>query len=82
MRQEASYLLVDPFTNMLVFFMSGAIQAVNPFLDRIPRELHEQYITELLTEFMRVNMADTSNSTDDGGIPLKYGLLVAFASKL
>jgi hypothetical protein len=56
--------------------------AVNPFLDRIPKELQEQYITDLLTEIMKLNMADTNNSTDDGGIPYKYGLLVAFARKI
>jgi hypothetical protein len=56
--------------------------AVNPFLDRIPKELQEQYITDHLTELIKLNMADTNNSTGDGGIPYKYRLVVAFARKL
>jgi hypothetical protein len=62
--------------------MSDTMIAVNPFLDRIPEELQEQYITDLLTELMKLNMADTNNSTDDGGIPYKYRSVVALARKL
>jgi hypothetical protein len=79
---EASYVLADPFTNMLVFFMPGTMTSVNAFLDRIPKELQEQYITDYVTEVAKLNMADTNNSTDDGGIPYKYRSVVALARKL
>jgi len=53
--------------------------AVNPFLDRMPRELHEQYMTDFFSEFMK--MTETNKTTDDIVITFKYGLLVAFARK-
>jgi hypothetical protein len=62
--------------------MSETMIAINPFLDRIPRELQEQYMTDLLTELMKLHMAETDNSNDDGGIPYKYILVVALARKI
>jgi len=53
--------------------------AVNPFLDRMPRELHEQYMTNFLSEFMK--MAKTNKTKDDSVISFKYGFIVAFARK-
>jgi hypothetical protein len=61
------------------FFFSDAFQAVNPFVDRIPKELKEQYMTDLLMEFMK--MPEANKNTDDGVISFKYGLVVAFARK-
>jgi hypothetical protein len=63
-----------------VFFMSDALKAVNPFLGRIPRELHEQYMTDFVTEIMETKMTET-NITDDGVILIKYGVIVAFVRK-
>jgi len=60
--------------------MSDTLKSTNPFIDRIPRELQEQYMTDLVTELIKVNMGE-QNITDDGGISLKYGLVVAFARK-
>jgi len=60
--------------------MSDLLKSVNPFIDRIPRELQEQFMTEFVTELIKVNMGEPIN-TDDGGISLKYGLVVAFARK-
>jgi len=60
--------------------MSDTMKAVNPFIDRIPRELQEQYMTDLVTEYIKVIMGEPSNN-DEGGISLKYGLVVAFARK-
>jgi len=60
--------------------MSDLLKSVNPFIDRIPRELQEQYMTDLVTELIKVNMGE-QNNPDDGGISLKYGLVVAFAKK-
>jgi len=71
---ETSYVLADPFINMLVFFMSDAMTAVNPFLDPMPRELHEQYMADCLTEFME--LAETNKTKDDSVISVKYGLIV------
>ena len=78
---EASYVVADPFTNILVFFLcvSDALKAVDPFLDRIPRELHEQYMTDLVTEYMKMPETKTTN---DSVISIKYGLITAFARKL
>ena len=61
--------------------MSDSVKAVNPFIDRIPRELQEQYLKECLTELMKLKMAETNNNTDDGVISFPYGLMVAFARK-
>jgi len=61
--------------------MSGFLKAVNPFLSRIPRELHEQYMTDFLTEIMERKLAERNNKSDDGVILLKYGFIVAFARK-
>jgi hypothetical protein len=78
---EASYVVADPFTNMLVLFMSDSLRAVNPFVDRIPRELHEQYMTDCLTELMETKMAERNKNTEDGVITVKYELIVAFARR-
>jgi hypothetical protein len=62
--------------------MSDALKAVNPFLSRIPRELHEQYMTDFLTEIMETTTAQTNTTvTDDGIILIKYGIIVAFVTK-
>jgi len=60
--------------------MSDALTAVNPFLDRIPRDLQEQYMTDVLTELMK--LAEINKTTDDSVITYKYGIIVAFARKL
>jgi juvenile hormone acid methyltransferase len=60
--------------------ITDTLKSTNPFIDRIPRELQEQYMTDLVTELIKVNMGE-QNITDDGGISLKYGLVVAFARK-
>ena len=73
-------MVADLFTNMLVFFLSDTAKAVNPFIDRIPRELQEHYMTDLVTEVIKVNMGEQTN-TDNGGISFKYGFVVAFARK-
>ena len=52
------------------------MKAVNPFVYHIPRELHEQYMTDFVTEYRKIH-----ENTDDCSIPLKYGLIVAFARK-
>jgi juvenile hormone acid methyltransferase len=62
--------------------MADAMTAVNPFLDRIPTELHEQYMADLLTELIKLNMPETNKNKDDGGISYKYGNTVAFARKI
>jgi prolipoprotein diacylglyceryltransferase len=62
--------------------MSDTLKAVNPFLHRIPTELHEQFMADLLTELMELNMAETSNYTDDGALSVKYVLMFAFARKI
>ena len=61
-----------------VFFIPDAMIAVNPFLDRMPRELHEQYMTDVLTEFMK--LPETNKAPDDV-TTFKYGLIVALARK-
>jgi len=78
---EASYVVADLFTNMLVFFMSDAMKAVNPFVNRMPRELREQYMTDFFTEFVETEMVETKKNTDDGVVMLKYTVIVAFARK-
>jgi hypothetical protein len=61
--------------------MSDSKKAVNPFLERIPRELHEQYLTDSLTELLKLRMTEANNNKDGGVISFKYGLMVAFARK-
>jgi len=60
--------------------MSDLLKSVNPFIDRIPRELQEQFMTDLVTELIKLNMGEKNNSVD-GGILFKYGLVFAFAKK-
>jgi len=78
---EASYVAADPFTNVFVFFMSDSMKAVNPFIDRIPRELQEKFMTDCVTEYIKINTGVQNNNPDDGVISFKYGLMVAFARK-
>ena len=60
--------------------MSDAMKAINPFIDRIPRELQEQYMTDLVTEYIKLNMGEPNN-TEDGSISFKQGIVIAFARK-
>jgi len=59
--------------------MSDAMIAINPFLDRMPRELHEQYMMDCSAEYTKI--AETNKTTDDSVISFKYDLIVAFAKK-
>jgi uncharacterized membrane protein len=58
--------------------MSDAMKAVNPYLDGMPTELHEQYMTDYMTEFMKT---EGINKTTNDGVVLKTGIFVAFARK-
>ena len=76
------HLVADPFIDERRFFiMLDATKAVNPFLDRIPKELHGQYLTNYLTAQMKLKMSETNNNYDDGVNLGTYGLVVAFARK-
>jgi len=61
--------------------MSDSVKAVNPFVGRMPRELHEQYMTDCMMELMKMKMAETNRDDEDGVVSFKYGLMVAFARK-
>jgi hypothetical protein len=60
--------------------MSEALRAGDPFLKHIPSELHEEYLTDLMTEMLKVVMGEENNKVD-GAIPLKFGHIIAFARK-
>jgi len=45
----------------------------------MPRELHEQYMTDCMMELMK--MAETNSDDDDSVVSFKYGLMVVFARK-
>jgi juvenile hormone acid methyltransferase len=77
---QASYVVADPFTNIFVFFMSESMRAVDPFIERIPSELHQEYLTDYMTEMLKVVMGE-ENDKVDGKIPFKHGIIVAFARK-
>jgi hypothetical protein len=77
---QVSYVVTDPFTNTLVFVMSDCMKSVNVFLERIPKELQEQYFTDHMTEIIKLVMGEEYN-INDSGIPFNYGVIVAFARK-
>jgi hypothetical protein len=58
--------------------MSDASKSMIQFLDGIPTELHEQFTTDYMTEYMK--MEEVNTITDDG-VVVKYGIMVAFARK-
>jgi hypothetical protein len=78
---QASYMVAYPFTNTLVFVMPDSMKAVNPFIKRIPNELQQQYVTDYITEMLKLIMGEAYN-INDSGIPFKYGNIVAFARKI
>jgi hypothetical protein len=63
------YVVADPFTNRLVFVMPDSMKSINPFLERIPNELQEQYVTDCMTEMLKLVMGE-ANKNNDGVIPL------------
>ena len=79
---EARYVAGGPFTNMFVFFMSDLMKAANPFLVRLPREKHEQYLTDIMRELKKLSRTETDTNADDVVARFKYGLIVAFARKI
>jgi hypothetical protein len=61
--------------------MSDYLNALDPFVGRMPTDLREQYMTDCMTEFMETKMVETSNNADDGVTLIKYEVTVAFARK-
>ena len=57
------------------------MKTINPFVGRMPRELHEQYMTDFLTEFVETEAVETKKNTADGVVFYKYRFIVAFARK-
>jgi hypothetical protein len=58
------------------------MRAVNPFLDRIPTELHEEYLTDCLMEAEKEKFLETNNNIDDKVSSFRYELIVAHARKI
>jgi hypothetical protein len=76
------YFYIDTISRISRFnvnfsFFADAIQAVNPFLDRIPTELHADYINDFIEEF-----TDMGHVNTDGTVSADYRLMVAFAKKM
>jgi hypothetical protein len=60
--------------------MSDFMKAVNPFLERIPNDLKEKYLTDQMTEMIKLVMGEAYN-INDIGIPSRDGIIIAFARK-
>ena len=60
------------FPKLLNQFFSGAIKAVNPFLNRIPSENQESYVNDCLQELI-----DMSPKDEDGRVIANYNLTIA-----
>ncbi|CAB3362193.1 Hypothetical predicted protein [Cloeon dipterum] len=56
--------------------LKNAIKAVNPFLDRIPKDQQEDYLNDYIFEY-----GDMGYINNDGTIAANYKVLVAFAAK-
>jgi hypothetical protein len=56
------------------------MKSVNPFRERMPKELQERHFTDYMTEMFKLIMAE-ANNTNTSGVPLKCGTIVAFARK-
>jgi hypothetical protein len=65
---------------MPVFFMLDSKKAVNAIIERIPRELRVQFLTDYMTKLLKLATGETKN-TGVGVIPDKHGIIVAFARK-
>lgn len=57
-------------------YITDLVKAVNPFLDRIPSELQEEYLRDFLGEAKSIDMIGV-----DGTVNMEYRLLVTFAKK-
>ena len=66
----------------LCFFMSDLMKALNPFLVRLPREQHEQYLTDIMRELKKLGGTEKNTDDDDVVARVKYGLIFAFAKKI
>jgi hypothetical protein len=58
------------------------MRAVNPFLDRIPKELHEEYLADCLVEAEKQKFIETNNNIEDKVSSFRYELIVAYARKI
>jgi hypothetical protein len=58
------------------------MRAVNPFLDRIPTELHEEYLTDCLMEVEKQKFMETNNNIEEKVSSFRYELIVAYARKI
>jgi hypothetical protein len=77
---QASYVVTDSISNTLLFVMSDWMMAVNPFPQRIPNELQEKFVTDHMTEMLKLVMGEANNK-EDHGVLLKSRNIVAFARK-
>ncbi|XP_021921384.1 juvenile hormone acid O-methyltransferase [Zootermopsis nevadensis] len=59
--------------------LKDSLRAVNPFLDRIPTELHEEYLADCLMEAIKVT--ERNNNIGAEVTSIRYELIVAYARK-
>nr|AHZ20738.1 juvenile hormone acid methyltransferase [Diploptera punctata] len=60
--------------------LKDAIKAVNPFMDRIPEELQEEYLNDCLSEARRIKCTESNNNVEEV-TTVSYDIIVAHIKK-
>ncbi|XP_069675150.1 juvenile hormone acid O-methyltransferase-like [Periplaneta americana] len=61
--------------------LKESIKAVNPFLDRIPQNLHEEYLNDCLLEASKLKFVEENNNAGETLTAVRYELIIAYARK-
>lgn len=58
-----------------------SVRAVNPFLDRIPTEEHDDFLNDYVSIVSKMQLTEINQEKDDCKFLTPYKLLIAYAKK-
>lgn len=59
-----------------------SVKAVVPFLDRIPKDIQEDFLTDYVSEIRRMKFVEENNNEKGEKIIAPYSLAVVYARKI
>lgn len=62
-------------------YISESVKAVNPFLDRIPMNLHDDFMTDYIDIVIKMKLSVNCNKTAKRNFITPYKLVIAYGKK-
>lgn len=67
--------------NVSLQIITESVRAVNPFLDRIPMEEHDDFLNDYVNIVSKMQLTEMNQEKDDCKFLTPYKLLIAYARK-